>query len=57
LTHIDILELNLLIHEISGPKSDAIVMNGDKFGLRVVEESNLVGSIGANGITTESLSC
>lgn len=57
MAHVHILELDFLVDEVSGPQSDAIVVDGDELGVRVVEELNLVGGVSTNGVSTEGLSC
>jgi hypothetical protein len=55
LSHVDVLELNLLVDEVSSPEADAVVVDGDQLAVRVVEELDLVGGVGSNWVSTESL--
>ena len=50
--HADILVLNFLINEVSCPDFDAVVVNCNKLGVRVVIEANLICSVGSYGIAT-----
>jgi hypothetical protein len=47
--------LDLLVNQVSGPQTDAVIVNGDQLGIRGVVELNLVGGVRANWISTESL--
>jgi hypothetical protein len=53
MTHIDILVLNLLVYQVAIPDFDAIVVHGQQIAVRLVIETNLVSSVGADGIAAK----
>jgi hypothetical protein len=55
-SHIDVLVLDLLVHQIGSPDADALVVDGQQLGVRVVVEGDLVGGVGADWVTAERLS-
>jgi len=56
LSHVDILELDLFVDEIGGPKADTIVVDGNQLRVRFIVELNRVSSVSANLVSAESLS-
>lgn len=52
---VDILVLNLFVHEVCSPNFDAIVVDGQEFGVRVVVEGDLVGSVSSHRVSAEGL--
>jgi hypothetical protein len=56
LSHVDILELDLFVDEIGGPKADTIVVDGNQLRVRFIVELNRVSGVSANLVSAESLS-
>jgi hypothetical protein len=52
LAHIDVLEGDFFGNKVDSPNSNAVVMNSDELRVCVVEESDLVGNIHTNWIST-----
>jgi hypothetical protein len=55
--HADILVLDFLVDEVCCPDLDPVVVDGDKLGVRVVVEADLVGSICTDWVATQGFSC
>ena len=51
--HQDLVVVHLLLNQVAAPGSDAVVVDSDALGGGVVEELNLVGGVGADGVSNE----
>jgi len=52
----EVLEEDFLLGVVDVPDADSVVVDGDKFLIGVVVESDLVGDVHANGVTTNGFS-
>jgi len=52
----EVLEENFLLGVVDVPDADSVVVDGDKLLIGVVVESDLVGDVHANGVTTNGFS-
>ena len=56
MSHVHVLELNLLVDQVSGPQANTIVVDGDELGVGGIVELNCIGSVCSDWVSAEGLS-